>query len=540
MDFLTYLLDKYKQIDVRERRALWIMFAFGYILYSFQSYNLTLGYHSFMGTLQSSLSLANIGRFSADWFGVLTYDQILPIVNIAFPMIALALGSIFIGKILQIPSETKNYVLIGFFLMATPHTISWIFHSGVANYFPLFFIPYGLWLLQTRKKILFIPATLLFTISYGIYQPVVNTVAIFFLGMFVSTLYFEKDGDFIATVKHHAYTIAGVITGLIFYIGIYACYKAFGVIYYEIRMTQLESTSSALLKIPGLLKDSFKYFITPQAYLEMDYRLSVLAICAFAILTIVVIIFKKSKGIRRLTSLALLGISIILFVFSTNLSGPIHVDRLTYVLRYAFYGYVPLVLIAIGFILRSNNVLIKNIGIACVIFAICVSSLNNLKLQRNWQWAYDTELSYIQETITRIRDNANFDPNTKYHLYMVGLPPVHSKYLYYGHPDFPAAQKMFDHKPYHFHEHRTITESMIPDWYTFAVFDFLGARIKFFHSDGFPENITEQTIKKVKGALNSSRIWPNPQSLHIVDNVIIIVWEQEELDSQLELLQKKR
>ena len=76
-----FIGEKYEAIDRTEKKAFWIVFLFGFILYSFYIFNFLIGDHSILSILKPMEEALASGRFSGLLINRLTLSLYLPVLS---------------------------------------------------------------------------------------------------------------------------------------------------------------------------------------------------------------------------------------------------------------------------------------------------------------------------------------------------------------------------------------------------------------------------------------------------------------------------
>ncbi|MDR2526893.1 MAG: glucosyltransferase domain-containing protein [Rickettsiales bacterium] len=566
-DFLSLALAKFREIPKVYVRSFVIIFLAINAAFAYHTFYFMWGDHDWGRIIINSpkLFFTSYGRFSAFLhFSLLTGNNILPVLTNLYAFAALAFSSVLLCIYWKVPKSTLYYSIIGILLYTQPYTLTWLSyaHLSLTQYGLPFLVISALIfsersaLCDKRWRIIAYLCSAIFlnTLAFGTYMPVLNTLAVVFIGRLIVDV-FRGEGGIFVVVKgilfRQRYTFLTIALGALFFEAIFLILKNNGFIdttYYSLQTVGIKNF------IPHLMSISYKAFRILWHY-PVTFFPNVLvrlwtSLFIFGVFSVIVNVFVGGGGqcdrkTRIIKSVSLLALFLLIVIFSKTAAIIATHSSTIYEPRILFFGdpFLHVFPIALIFIQRFNFPKTIAILISIVLLNICL--IYDAKALKVWKFDFEAQKMLWNRVMTRIEGNENYDASKKYELLFVGDAPSYDIH-YYGNNNRRNKENEFKR------------DSGISKFNT-GILRSHSRAFYFFFPDLFARNYRElswllkqnkksryyeqaQSIKKtalkLKTQINDMRAYPHKNSVLIKDDVIIIVFSESELNEVKKILNK--
>ena len=507
---MNKLLKKFDLLtDKTDLSALTISFALINFAFLYNTLNFLWGNHD-VEFVKNGLRLSSglfEGRFTQFIPHILlTYGEILPILNSLIGFFFLTLGLWLLAKYWQIPKSCLNYVLFITFFATLPYTLSWLYFTfiTISCLLWVFFAVLGLYLSSfiaksSHKITLTLLSSLCFYLPLGGYPPIINTIAVCLMAKICFAHLFENKNftDIIKTYRHTVYAllIAVICTKLTLKL----------VNPQNVYNLEIMPFSEIPQKLISIIKISAKQFILSQPFMEISHKLITLMLLLTATLGAIL----KTKTLpQRILTLAFIILTVLAAAATTFLVIP-HTE---YVSRIDFYGVAFVYAFALALLLKFKLPLAKSLALIFMIILLPLNLINDYRAEKIWQQGQIAEFQILDNLMERIENHPNFNPKQKYHFRQLGdismRPHYYKQNFAYNEPFLLAlpylamwqgARLVEFYSPYHYIDQTTPL---------------------------LPSDITPELHRFI---IDSARPWPNKNSVYVKDNTIIVIFSENEL-----------
>lgn len=516
---MNKLLKKFNlTADKTDLKSLCISFALINFVFLYNTLNFLWGNHD-VKFVKDGLELSSglfEGRFTQFIPHVLlTNGEILPILNNFLGFFFLTIGLWILAKYWDIKKTCLNYVLFITFFATIPYTLSWLYFTFITLSCLLwvFFAILGLQLSayianSHHKTILTFISALFFYLPLGGYPPVINTIAVCLMAKICFTYLFENK-RLCAIIKTYQYTVYAVL------IAAFATKLTLKIIepdnVYNLEMMPFAEIPQKLISI---IKISVIQFGLSQPFMEIGYKIIMLIMVLTAITGA---ILKANTITKRLTTLALLILTVLAAATTTFLVIP-HTE---YVSRIDFYGIAFVYNFTLALLLKFKLPLARSLALIFMLILIPFNLINDYRAQKIWQQGQTAEFQILDNLMERIESHPNFDANQKYHFRQLGDISMRPRYY---------KQNFAYNEPF------LLALPYLAMWQ--------GARlVEFFSPYEYIDQITPLSPSDITPELHqfmmtTARPWPDKDSIYVGNNVIIVIFSQNELDEFRKMIEK--
>lgn len=439
---------------------------------------------------------------------ILTNQNILPILNNFIGFIFLTLGLWLLAKYWKIPQNTLNYTIFITFFATQPYTLSWLYFNlnTISIFLWIFVIILGLYFSEliyksSHKIPLFIYSILCFYLALGGYPPIINTIAICLCGNII-ILYLTNNTTIFQIWHIHKYTLLNILISIILYKLTILLISPDNV--YNLETTPLNKLFSKFIDIT---KIAFNQFFITQPFMGKSYKLTLFIMSITSL-------FLTLLSIKNIQKSLIFTLFLCISILSTALTTLISSAPTQYVFRIDFYGYAFLYLLFLALLLVSTYKLGKSLALIFALILIPANIINCCHSQKIWKQGFDAELKILDRTIERIENHPNFNPLNKYRIYQIGeisLRPSYYKQKFNKTDDF------------------MLEIAYTPRWKCHELLDLYSP---FSYIDKSQAILTTDITPDVYDFFaNHAAVWPHQNSVYLDDNIIIIIYNYQELQS---------
>lgn len=446
---------------------------------------------------------------------VLLMGQILPILNNLIGFFIFTLGLWLLAKYWNIKKTTLNYVLFISFLGTEPYTLSWLYFSlqTISCLQWIFFAVLGLYLsaliyTSKNKLLLSFCAILCFYLPLGGYPPIINTFGVGLCGkLTISYLIEGKTLKELGTI--HKYTIANIIIAcLLFKLSLH--FIPIDNIY-NLKTTDLSQLTEKLISVLWI---SLRQFSVTLPFMEYKYKL----ILAAMSVTAAICALLKSASAKR-TCIVILFI--ICTIFTSQATTFVAVSPTEFVPRIDFYGTGFIYGFFLALLLTFNIKITESLALLFALILIPINIINDYRAQWVWKQGFDSELEILDKVVERIENLPEFIPHKPYRLYVSGDIIMRPQF-YTG--TFRQSDPFLLSYPY------------LAMWQGANLIDFFPSTININHDIPLmPADITPDVHNFY---MTQARPWPHPTSVRIINDVIIIIYNNYGLNDFKQKLQQ--
>lgn len=437
----------------------------------------------------------------------LLMGQILPILNNLISFFAFTLGLWLLAKYWNIKKTTLNYVLFISFLGTEPYTLSWLYFSlqTISCLQWVFFAVLGLYLsaliYQSKYKFLLsFCAILCFYLPLGGYPPIINTFGVGLCGkLAVSYLIEHKTLKELGAI--HKYTIANIIIAcLLFKLSLH--FIPVDNIY-NLKTTDLSQLTA---KLVSALWFSLNQFSVTLPFMEYKYKL---ILAAMSVTSVICALLTSASAKRA-------GITvffIICTICASQTTTFLAVSPTEFVPRIDFYGTGFVYGFFLAFLLTIGAKITESLALLFALILIPVNIINDYRAQWVWKQGFDSELEILEKVVERIENLPEFVPHKSYRLYVAGDIIMRPQF-YTG--TFRHSDPFLLSYPY------------LAMWQGANLVEFFPSSVNINHDTPLlPTDITPEVYDFYT---TQARPWPHPTSVRIINDVIIIIYNNYGLE----------
>ena len=459
------------------------------------------------------------GRWGAGVIQQLMGGDILPVWNNLFCFAGFTLAVILLAKYWKVPKNVFTYAIFGLFIILMPYTPPWLqFVRSETHFWNIFLIVGALTLSVHNKWWGHAIAFLLLYFCLGCYAAMLPAMIIIFLGRCVLDVWFEHK-TFIQLIKQRWQTAGVIIMAFVAFAITFLLMKKYNIIIPMMTVDNvgIETLFNNLIHIGTGIKDSF---FKALPYIPTGFKV----LLGLAIPMVLWLI--KQQGIKRIALLFFLFVGIIIATQTTNLlsaadySNQLRIDFFAMPYAYALFW---------GILLRTGKVW-ENLALLFMTIAVFYSGLQDVRDQKVKHFDRLRDIQIFEDIVARIKANPQFNPDKRYNLLILGEVEKNNELTtfdkYNSRLDWPNAWSPF-----------------IPNWNAKDYFDFYEKESfidKNFSDSSSPHYLplTDVALLEmdINFLLNQAAPWPQPNSVHVDEEHIYIIFQQEELDKLKERL----
>lgn len=390
---------------------------------------------------------------------LLSFGEILPIINNVIGFFGFSLGLALLAKYWQIPHNKLSYSLFALFTALSPYILSFM-------YFAFLIIPVLFWsvfilaaLMISERESTFSPrhslsAILCIIIALGGYPPVLNLLSV---ALTVRLLFILQDKKitFLNALKSYRYTFLNIIIALVGYKLCLIYLTHLGVIndlYYNLQTTPINEWGTKLWLV---FKDMFLEFGATLPFITGFYKL---CLSFIAILALISLIKNKLPAKRRLLNLFIYILTYLSGLVTLFLSTSLRETEFSP--RIDFFGFMYAIAGAFALLLQCKNQWLKNLTYLTATICIIYSANTLFEAQKVWQLGYTTEMRLYQRIGKRFKANEIYNPYGHYIMVQGGSP---------------AFRERFYHTPYRYKSDDLLSISYVPAMASGVMWDYFSA-----------------------------------------------------------------
>lgn len=457
--------------------------------------------------LNSGLFEGRFTQFIA--INLLSYGEILPIINNIFGFLFFSLSISLLAKYWSLPHKKLTYTLFALFTAVTPYILSFM-------YFAFLIIPVLSWslfiisalIISKKEQTFSLPHTIisaiLYTFALGGYPPVINLFATALSTRILLDIIYEK-----STLKNiyinYRYSVLNFILGAIIYKLCLAYLSYIGSIesaYYNLQTIPFNQWGDKFLLI---LKDLFKQFISTLPFISAKYKLIALSVTLFALIT----------TIKQKSSSAFLKTFFFIAIFLSGLITlflSVSIKETEFAPRIDFFGLMYGYSAMFAIVLKSKKGIIKNLTMLCALASIIYSAYTLFEAQKVWKLGFDAELSVYKRIIKRFESNPMFNIDRHYTMIQGGYPSL--RYKYYN-------------TPYQYNSDDLLSISFVPGMNTGVMWNYYG-QAPFASTTSYV--YTTPKTPQLSEAITKAQAWPKENSVIVLYNQIITIMTNDSLN----------
>ncbi|MDR3049778.1 MAG: glucosyltransferase domain-containing protein, partial [Elusimicrobiota bacterium] len=208
-DWLGIAAQKWKEIPSLYKKSFLIIFIGVNIAFAFETFSFIVGDHDW-GRIINQMrvhSMIKDGRFAMFYLQYfLTGNNILPVLSNLYIFLILSISSVLLCIYWRVPKTLFAFSAIGLLLAIQPYFLLWLWYSfsGLGLTGIVLFIIIGYMLSElavfaeskTKKTIFIAVPIILFILALGAYPPIINTMAVVFLGRLIIDIFLDWDVSF--------------------------------------------------------------------------------------------------------------------------------------------------------------------------------------------------------------------------------------------------------------------------------------------------------------------------------------------------------
>jgi hypothetical protein len=448
---------------------------------------------------------------------LLTDGQILPVINNLLGFGFLTIGLWLLAKYWDLPKNKFCYTLFITFFATLPYTLAWLYYAFI-TISCLFWVPVailGLYLsaqvpLSSRPKTLSLVAILCFYLTLGGYPPIINTFAVCLLGK-LTLDYTFKNHSFSAlwhTFKPTALNL--VIAAILFRITL-----SF-VPHDDVYNLELSKLKDLPLKALQVIKIAFSQLFVTTPFMEKSYKIALFIPCLLAFLSL---FFPPSAPKQKSLSFLFFFLPLL----ATGLTTLLVVPHTEFVSRIDFYGFAFFYAFTVAVLFRSAVPLVRSLAVIFVIPLIFWNTLQDTLALKIWKQGFDAEFQILDQVTERIENDPSFNPKQKYRFFQIGDIPLRPKYY-----------------PFSYQKEDTFLLSItyLAMWQSTRLAEFYSPFEYIDHEH--PIGAMDITPELYNYLMHDVRYWPDPNSIYVGKDLIIVVLNQYSLNEFRQNLRQMR
>jgi hypothetical protein len=395
------------------------------------------------------------------------------------------------------------------------------------------------------KTIIFtIISVLLFFFCFGAYPPMLNTIAVVFLGKIIIDIFLDWDCSFSSLksifFKYRycilSFVIAGGLIGLVLKflgatgklrVGVYTM-KTIGISDIPTHFANLTSHAFTLLW-------NYPIAFFPPALIRLFA-----IVLLFAAFIIVLNICSKqnaqlssSKKIIKIGTFIFFLFCIIVFSKTVALISPEHDAK--YDPRILFYGDSFLHIFPIALIFIQSFKFPKTIVSLICIVLINMCFIQDALALKVWKFGFEAEKMMWNRVMARIESAPEFNPKTIKDVIFIGNFPSYRPFYYSKSKEVIGTNALL-HRGYSTLEQVSVFGFFFPD--SIAWLDWHYPNYLFWNLLKKGDEKVLALTKRLEKEINSAQAYPAKNSIIVKDDVLVIVLEQGRLNQTQNLLKE--
>ena len=349
------------------------------------------------------------GRWGAGVIQQITGGDILPVWNNLFCFAGFTLAVIFLAKYWELPKNVFIYTIFGLFIILMPYTNPWLqYVRSETHFWNVFLIVFSLYICSFKKLWLYCLAFLLLFFCLGCYAAMIPTIFIIFLGRCVLDIWFDNK-TLNQILKDRWKTALVILLSISMFLIIWniSKYNHLFINYVTVDNVNINTFLNNLANIGTGIRDSFLHELP---FIPTGFKIFL----GLAVPVVIFLMFKFSK--KHIASLCLLFIAILI---STQITNLLSVEDYTNILRIDFWS-MPYTYALFWTILLKSGKWKENIAILFICTAIYYSGLQDIRDQKVKYFDKLHDMRIMEDVISRIKANPEFNPDKTYKLIMLG------------------------------------------------------------------------------------------------------------------------
>ncbi|MDR3243795.1 MAG: glucosyltransferase domain-containing protein [Elusimicrobiota bacterium] len=554
-------IKKVKKIPSVYVKSFIIIFSVAMIAFAFHTINFLPGDHVIhKGRLVYPIGVnhtINIGRFSLFYImNLLTGGHLLPVLNNIYSLLGFSIGAIMLCIYWKIPKTVLYYSIIGTLLVIQPYTLLsfWYSFSAIGDLWLLLCVVSSFLLADnafqtakiSQKIICESLSVILIVFVLGAYPPIVNTIAVVFLGRLIIDVFLEKEisfSFFYKTILKHKYSIISLAIGAVIFKLILEYLKIIGklsVAAYSLQTISIENFPSHFMEVVNIAFSQLWNF--PVAFFPIEWTRLFTIIFIFAIAIIILnILFDESytqilnrpKMIKcaKILYIVFLAIAVIIFSKTAAIISGEEVASVRWDAHILSFGTPLLHVLPIALVCVQKIQLPKNLTIIVCIALINMCLIQDVLALKVWKYGYDAESNLWQRVVIRIENDPSFNRDKGYEYIFIGRVPSYRPNYYYKSKDVMHLNNILDRAYASVHSQATLT-FFYPDLLAKSTFG-----SNFLSTLRRNDKKALEYAAKLKNEINNAQVWPSKNSVIVKDDAVIVVFNKTDLAKVKKIIQ---
>jgi hypothetical protein len=464
--------------------------------------------------------------------------RLLPIAANLTAFAFFSAASILLCYYWKLQKSTLNYSIAGVLFVLQPYTLGCLFSTSPLPFLAIVFFPVCGFILADRAFLcdnwpwricLTILAAVFFWFSLGIYQVLISTIAVVFMGRVLIDFISQTNKNILHIVKMHIYSIASVILGLCLYIIEYIWLKSNSLIG-DMYTNSAIKFHDIPARIIGIIKETpIEYLINyRKPFFPQSFTLIFSFLLFMALSTISLKILKSETTIKdRLINI----IGVFIFFYAAFIlsftSNFISERNMMMYARMNFWGISFFHILAVIILFSQKNIAVKNISLVACLILIRICAISDFNAMKVWKIGFEAEKMEYNRIIARIETTPGYQDNKDYRVIILGATQAYRPYLYNDDS---------------YYDTELLSSSYMAGWANNPMLVFY---VYTKHSkDGvwnqivraWTPDVYKETITSISQEIEKAEIWPSLNSIAIKDDIMLIVLNQQGLDQAKQLL----
>jgi hypothetical protein len=367
-------------------------------------------------------------------------------------------------------------------------------------------------------------------------------MAVVFLGRLIIDIFLDWDVSFEGIkniLNKHKWTIITVVIGIILFQGILLLLEYLGFMHssYHTGKTAFIDLPARFIKVAdAAFTTLWRYRVAffPDALIRL---FAVVFYASFFIAAFNILKDKRLNGIKRITVKIITIFFLMTLIVILAKTAAIISDEYAPLIepRILFFGDAFLHIFPIALLFIQKFRLPKNLMIIVCLVLINMCLIQDALISKVWKFGFEAEKMAWNRIAATIETNSKFSKNKKYELIIIGKFPSYRPYYYGGNKksggdilnDGYASIHPISAFSFFFPELKIGSK--------FNVVNQFQQYLKRRNGDKRYESALK-AFEYMKKEISNAQVWPSPNSILIKDNVIIIVFSQEDLNAIQEFL----
>ena len=518
----------YKRIPRVYIKAFLVILFITVLVFGFHIINFMFGNHDWViATSRENLFYRNnIGRYGTNLIKQILFDNTyLPIISPLVALSGLSLTALLLSRYWSVPANFLILVLYGLIFTTNPMVLEWMFYvDSLPDFFVMpMAILSAFFLLQKiaegddaqfNKKMA--GAILLLNFAISVYPACLSAIFIIFFG----GLFFLSLNNHLEVRRHVFLPMLSIGAACLFFKMALAFLKFKGTLvdHYTVQ-------SISLAELPGSVMKGIQAAFEQLIWYQFPFIPNFIAESFLVLLLMLVLLVLTNRETFKI-KVCQIGI-IFLMIMATKLapilSGNIafYEPRIDFFGLHFFYMFIVSALFCLAAKHKCNKV--KSITTIICIGVIWVSCINDFNAQRIWHWGYETEKMTWNRIIDRIESLDGFDIEKEYDVVVIGTDKAMRPKFYEMSPKTYSSHGLLD----------AAYEGVTP---LSAIKVFSDLKVNNIYVYDKVDNSLSAEHKHIIGAiydtgeLEISKAWPSNRSVWLSGNVLVIVFNQDDLD----------